>query len=341
MERKLASVQRVDSIEAIEGADRIELVHILGWQCVAKKGEFKPGDLCVYYEVDSYLPLDDPRYEFLKKGSLRTNEYMGPGILIKTRKFRGKYSQGLALPLSEFKEVVNPKVGDDLTGLLRVRKWYVPEVKGDMGTFDGYRPGYVRKTDETRIQSMPDLIDRLKGKPYYISTKMDGTSMSVWCFNGEVGVSGRNRRFADDGTSPMWEKVKSLGLDDNLRRLYGDGESNIIIQGEFCGPKIQGNRLTLMDYEWYIFNIFINGKLLCLEDMKDVCTAFGLTTVPIEEVGDHFDYDLAGLLTRAEGKYPNGHAKEGIVIRPVDPEYSDELDKELSFKVINNRYLLK
>lgn len=55
--RKLASVQYVHEVAPIEGADRIELVRVLGWQCVAKKGEFKVGDLAVYFEIDSFCPL--------------------------------------------------------------------------------------------------------------------------------------------------------------------------------------------------------------------------------------------------------------------------------------------
>ena len=40
--RKLASIQRIWKIESIEGADRIELAHVLGWQCVVNKGQFRP-----------------------------------------------------------------------------------------------------------------------------------------------------------------------------------------------------------------------------------------------------------------------------------------------------------
>ena len=49
--RKLASIQRIWNIEPIEGADRIELAHVLGWQCVVNKGQFRPMDLAVYYAV--------------------------------------------------------------------------------------------------------------------------------------------------------------------------------------------------------------------------------------------------------------------------------------------------
>ena len=37
MSRKLASIQRIHGIEPIEGAERIELAHVLGWQCVVNK----------------------------------------------------------------------------------------------------------------------------------------------------------------------------------------------------------------------------------------------------------------------------------------------------------------
>ena len=46
--RKLASIQRIWKIEPIEGADRIELAHVLGWQCVVNKGQFQPMDTAVY-----------------------------------------------------------------------------------------------------------------------------------------------------------------------------------------------------------------------------------------------------------------------------------------------------
>ena len=55
-ERKLATIARIHNIQPIEGADNIEKIFVRGWQCVAKKGEFHIGDLCVYVEVDSIMP---------------------------------------------------------------------------------------------------------------------------------------------------------------------------------------------------------------------------------------------------------------------------------------------
>ena len=96
--RKLASIQKVWKIEPIENADRLELIRVEGWQCVANKGQFREGDLCVYFEIDSFLPVR-PEFEFLRGSSYKKTDLMGEGFLIKTRKIRGQLSQGLAMPL--------------------------------------------------------------------------------------------------------------------------------------------------------------------------------------------------------------------------------------------------
>ena len=71
--RKLASIQRIWKIEPIEGSDKIELAFVLGWQCVVNKGQFKPMDLAVYFEIDSFLPIRD-EFEFLRTSSYRKND---------------------------------------------------------------------------------------------------------------------------------------------------------------------------------------------------------------------------------------------------------------------------
>jgi RNA ligase (TIGR02306 family) len=96
MERKLASIQRIGKILPIEGADSIEIVTVNSWNVVSKKGEFKEGDLCVYFEIDSFLPMEKD-FEFLRKSSYKK---MGDleGFRLKTIKLRGQVSQGLCLP---------------------------------------------------------------------------------------------------------------------------------------------------------------------------------------------------------------------------------------------------
>jgi RNA ligase (TIGR02306 family) len=103
MSRKLASIQKVVNVQPIENADAIEMIQVLGWELVAKKGSFKVGDLCVYFEIDSILPETE------------WSEFMRPrGFRIKTIKLRGQVSMGLALPISILKDYGNlEQVGED------------------------------------------------------------------------------------------------------------------------------------------------------------------------------------------------------------------------------------
>lgn len=336
--RKLVTIQQVKDIIPIEGADAIELVKVLGWQCVAKKNEFKVGDKGVYFEVDAFLPIE-PRYEFLMKSSYKKNEIMGEGLKIRSQKFRGALSQGLFLPLSQFPELKGYDMDVDVSEVLNVRKWEMPEVTGNAGTQKGTKPFGIPTTDETRVQSIDELRQQLLGKPYYISTKMDGTSCTMYAINGQFGVCGRNYEYKDDGKCGMWDYAHKNEIDKKILSLG----KNIVFQGEFCGEGIQKNRLRLKKPEWYVFNV-IDGntmKLLPFDEMIKLCDTLGIIHVPIEETGDSFNYTLDELLERARGKYPSGLDKEGIVIRPLMPEHCTLLGKELSFKVLNNDFLLK
>jgi len=343
--RKLASVQRVYKIDPIEGADRIELAHVLGWQCVVNKGTFEPMDLGVYFEIDSYLPIRD-EFEFLRASSYKNTDIMGEGFRLRTQRFRGQISQGLLLPLNIFPEIpANPEVGMDVTDLLGVRKWEIEERAMSGGTAIGTLPYDIPHTDETRVQEMPELIQEFAGLKYYISTKMDGTSCSIGVDENGFHVTGYNYEYKDDGMSDFYkfinereyrERVETLARDNNMRTLT--------LQGEFCAPGIQKNRLRLTKPEWYVFTIRENGRRVGLYRMLEICDALGIEHMPIEEVGKDLPKKyptVEALLTRADGEYPKGGKKEGIVVRPVEPVYSTSISGSLSMKVVSNKYLLK
>lgn len=103
--RKLASIRVIDDVEPIIGADAIEVVTLGGWKVVTKKNEFSKGDLCVYFEIDSFLPAGVPAWQFLVDKSSR--EFEGVvGHRLRTIKLRGAVSQGFVLPISSLFKVV-------------------------------------------------------------------------------------------------------------------------------------------------------------------------------------------------------------------------------------------
>ena len=102
--RKLVSIRTIASVEPIPNADAIEVAVVDGWKVVTKKGEFKAGDLCVYFEIDSFLPDGVPAWQFLVDKSSRIFEGV-KGHKLRSIKLRGVTSQGLVLRLEQLFDI--------------------------------------------------------------------------------------------------------------------------------------------------------------------------------------------------------------------------------------------
>lgn len=365
MSRKLASVQTIKAIRPIEGADRIEIVQVLNWDCVAKKGEYHVGDKVIYFEIDSLLP-DIPIFEFLRGSSWsqKLNKYK-----ISTHKFRNQISQGLVIPYDQLKELmvqINGEIefridypeGEDLTELLKIEKYEPPVSNGPLGQTISHE-WYVPKTDEERIQvCAQDVLPEYMNKDldeWYTSIKLDGCSCTAGLFEDAFLIGGRNQWYKDENMyTTTVKKYCDLQKElENYKTVYG---LYVVFQGELCGPGIQSNRLGLKEKEWFIFNVFVSktGKMdsyvKCdLTRMIKLCNLFKLKHVPIVEEKDKFNFKetddidttVKHLLEYADSfKYrdyfedasPNQIA-EGLVFRTIDMTNS--------FKVVSNKYLLK
>lgn len=332
MERKLVSIQTVEDIRPIAGADQIVAARVMGWNVVVKKDEFRPGDPCVFFEIDSVLPQSLPWAEFLRPHGFR----------VRTLKLRGVLSQGLALPVSILGGELPPR-GIDLRERLGVTKYEpsLPDTREVAGPF----PAEVPKTDEIRLQSALGVLDELRGRAFYVSTKCDGSSATFFrpVDGGPLGVCSRNWALRP-GPNPVWRVTEALRLSEVL-------PPGMAIQGELVGPGIQKNRLGLASVELRVFSVYDArpgaGRFLGYRDFIAFCSEHGLTPVPIEHVVEgeqaaRFDHSLEGWLERARGVYTGTkNRKEGIVVRPLEETPSATLGGRLSFKVINNDYLLK
>ena len=332
--RSLATIQRILSLQPIPNADAIEVAQVLGWAVVVKKGEFQVNSLCLYCEIDSILPDDPelhPEFQFLKEKKFR----------IKTLKLRGQVSQGICFPLSVIKsEYANLlEEGMDVTQLLRIKR-YEPEIPATLhGLMEGHFPSYLIKTDETRIQSAPKLLEEIKGERCYVSCKLDGTSSTFSHYNGEIKICGRNFAYKVESQNAYVEIFNRYDLGNKLKEL-----GNYAIQGEIVGPAIQNNPLKLKQIDFYAFNVYNidEKKYVDFYEFINICLTLGVKTVPIEQKDFICPQSIPELLEMAKGYYEGTKTpREGIVIRPMNNIYSYTLGGRLSFKVINNDYLLK
>ena len=99
--RELAYLVKIDDIKPIEGKDRVECAVVGGWTIMVKKNQFHPGDVGIYFEVDSKVPEEEP-FMFLSSKNFK----------IKTQKYKAGngyfWSQGLLMEPLDFGWVVQP-----------------------------------------------------------------------------------------------------------------------------------------------------------------------------------------------------------------------------------------
>ena len=348
--RKLASVQTVSAAEPIPSADAIEKVRVLGWWVVVKKGEFKPGDKVVYCEIDALLP-ERAAFEFLRPNCYKPAQTEASGAVtqeagfrIKTIKLRGQVSQGICFPLSVLPDGAPTDEDADVTDALGVRKWEPPQTVGMGGRVKGSFPGFLSKTDETRVQVLEKVIERHRGRAFYMTEKLDGTSFTAFVREGEFGVCSRNMLLdTTDEASVLIRVAKRLDLEEKLRGFGAARGFEAAIQGEVVGPGVQQNKYALPEVTLRVFNVFdvSTFRFLNHADVLAAIAEMGLDAVP--QLGtvvlNHCVDELVALSEGTSVLNPKAQ-REGIVLRPLI-EVEDEYLGRLSFKAINPKFLLK
>lgn len=370
-ERKLATVQIISGITPIEGADKIEVAQVLGWQCViAKKDNFEFGDKVVYIEIDSIVP-ERKEFEFLRDRKFR----------VKTIKLRKQISQGLVVPLSILPNRVWVE-GDDVTEILGIKKYDTQiQEEADLNVVNhrskimkylmrfaivrkiylllnrkekGNWPQWIKKTDEERIQTCAKLLIDNFDKDWSISEKLDGQSGTFFLRKGkkwgvpvwQFGVCSRNIWLKTPDNSNYWNVANKYNIEKKMRAMGRE----IIIQGEIIGPNVQKNKYKVTDHEFYVFTIVIDGERLNDIRMRNVAEELGLPVVPLVDNRFNPKNSFGNIKIWAEQvkdvvkemvnlsidktKLASDTHREGIVCRLVD-------DPKVSFKVINPEFLLK
>lgn len=350
----LASVQVITDIQPIDGADSIELVFLLGWQVVVKKNEYKIGDLCAYISIDTVVP-ELLEYEFLREKKFR----------VRTIRLRKQLSQGLIIPLPKGRW----KEGDDLTTILGIKKYEkvdnnpdkyeipkVPKIwykkwfymfkyrflfkhfpKLQAKSKSDFPKHLIPVTEEERVQNIPQVLTTYKGKTFINSFKMDGSSISLIHENsfGKSKFRICSRNFELHNKKNDWYKVfmETNFQDEILKLVTYFKTDNIIVQGEAIG-KFNGNHHNLKKDEIRLFNIYVDGKKVNPITFFMACQANNIPHCPkYKEIV--LNHTLEEILKESEIKdilNPSVEA-EGLVWRSVDGK--------VSFKVINNKYLLK
>lgn len=364
--RKLASVQKIEKVEEIPGADKIEKITVLGWELVSKKGEFKSGDKCVYFEVDSILPKDNPVFEFMAPRKYR----------VKTIRLRKQVSMGLALRLNLLDIPEDTPIDTDVTERLGVKK-YDPQASKEkileqeqskkanpfhklMLRFYWYRkifskkkkswPYWIQKTDEIRLQSVPFLLSKLDNVSVYKSEKLDGQSSSYslkkikhFPFINTLlfTVCSRNVWLKTPINNNYWKIARKYEIEKALRDHYKRTKKELLIQGEIIGESIQGNKYKLDDLDFYVFNVYniTDDTWYGVQGIIGICAILGLKHVPLLSKDTRVMSTVNEMIEDSKGysKINPKTVREGVVWRTAMAEHGK---RQISFKCINPDFLL-
>jgi RNA ligase (TIGR02306 family) len=166
--------------------------------------------------------------------------------------------------------------------------------------------------------------------------KCDGASGTVYRWNDHFGVCSRNLEMKDTPDNAFWKVARKYDLAERLPAGYA-------VQFEACGEGIQKNRLGIRGVDGFVFNVWsiAESRYLDHEAAREFARSLGLRVVPEAFRWDAFDAPLEALLVMAQGVYEGTrNQREGIVVRPLQERYSPTLNGRLSFKVLNNVFLL-
>ncbi len=340
--RRLATIELISELSPIKGADAIVCARVRGWDVVVKKDEFKVSDLCVYIEVDTMLDVNDERFAFLSSRGQRTDHVTGRrGHVLKTIRLRGQYSQGLAFSLAHFPELGDgdaDRVGEDVTELLGVTKWEPPLSAELAGEARGPRPSWIHKTDEERIQNLPNILTA-RDLDWIATEKIDGSSVSFWVDGVDEGVCSRNFDLLETESNTIWRLARQLDIFAKLRAAnVGDQAA---IQGEAYGEGIQSNPLKVRGHHFDAFTLLGEDGVVPRTNWP---TWAHEISVPTHDLP--FPTNLEEALTQVDSLASALNPKrtaEGVVWRSTKAKTVELEDgvTSASFKVISNRYLLK
>lgn len=340
--RKLASVVRVGALSVLPGADgfRRATLEGRGWQVVVPAGRLAAGGRAVYFEIDSVLPLADGRFTSLAEDAPPEWVREAGAVVVRSARIGGALSQGALLPLDLFPELADYADGADVTERLGVSLDRSGERVRGREEARGPFPGFVPKTDEERIQNLPDFFRTMRGRFFEVTEKLDGTSMTVFhsrLFQGgsPFRVCSRNLDLRATEESPYWRVARKYDLPRKLRTWARE----LAFQGELVGPGVNGNRGGYAELEWRVFRIWDIARACFLEttERRALCRRLGIPHVPIVNAASPvFDrYPTLNLLMAAvDGPGLTGRPREGLVFKEAGRTCP------ISFKAVSNRYLL-
>lgn len=369
MSSLFVEVCQIDAVEKHPNADRLDLVKVKGWACVAGRTnpaepKYKVGDKVIFIPIDSILPPKLEELLFPADSKIHLSKSR-----IKTIKLRGAVSQGMVIDIDEELNNLYPKItnklaiGTDVADILGITKYQPPQheaafSKGLRQTpIAANNPNFRKYTDIENYRFYPDVFK--EGEMVYVTEKLHGTSAryanlevvpNCWwqkllkffhllpknqfCYGSRnMQLQGRIQKkvyYSEDVYGKIARKL-------NLAQVLAPGES---LYGEIVGYNIQkGYPYGCLpgEHKFFAYDVKVNDRWLDSDEFKAWCDSRQIPRVP-ELFKGPFYYDLINKFVSGDSYIAEQKTREGVVVKPVKEDVAICGRKIL--KMINLDYLI-
>ena len=367
--RRIADIQPIEGADAIEVAtiDGWKVVVKKDEFKVGELAVYLEIDSWVPHELAPFLSKgSEPReYNGVKGERLRTIKLRGQvsqGLLLPVESSGSLHiiewmCAGKSLAMDAIDGDFNPE-GFDVTDILGIKKWEAPIPAQLQGQAAGTFPtSLIPKTDQERIQNCFGEIQKrakrfstekvwnaetqtleehpvvvpadFKEPTYEVTMKLDGSSCTIFRWEGELRVCSRNLELKiNDENKDNTFVALALKIGDKVPEGFA-------FQGEVMGPGVQGNREGFKEHEFFVFDVFDIQKHEYLSpfDRRTLCLNLDLEHVPVWSRSYKAPESVEEGLALAEGPSINHKIREGLVWKCNE-------DPSFSFKTISQKFLL-
>jgi len=180
-------------------------------------------------------------------------------------------------------------------------------------------------------------LNKIPSGLFEVTEKLEGSSMTVYCYLGEVGVCSRNIDLLETEDNKFWQVARANNLIEMIQQISKDTGLNLALQGELVGESVQGNIYNIKGNTFYLFDIWNidQGCYMSVDDRHEIANEYDIQHTPVIGYIDVECYKTRDdYLTMAEGQSKlHATQREGLVFKSKDGQFS--------FKAVSNTYLLK
>jgi RNA ligase (TIGR02306 family) len=358
----LPKVVKIERIEKHPDADRLIIVTVSGdYPVVTNMVDLQVGDLIGYLNIDTIVPDTEEFYslcpvnreQYEENGEVKSR-ILGPKYLvgsvpekyriIKAKKIRGIYSQGMLHP------VVGMKEGDSLVEVLGLKKWEEDE---EENISHANCPKSKGKNAEKApsgwaiphydIDSVRKYINCLQPNEEIVLTEKIHGSNAAFCHDGErLWSKSRNFYKKMDPDDMWWDVAIRYDLENKLKAypmMVFFGEIHGQVKGYRYDAVIESGKLQLKVRFFDVLNAKSN-RYFDYPDRVAVIKEAGLEPVPELYKGPWLD--KTQMYQYAEGQSTIGkHIREGWVLNTVTERFEPKLNSRMHVKLVSETYNLK